>query len=135
LIRKETAMSTATVARIARRDLKALHGISMSIEGKPFVAIPLAILKELLKPAANETNEIPEGSVDAIPFMQATLAKNLKAARLEVRLTQDQIAERLKVTQPRISQAEGGHEPVGVAFVKRWLKACGLPEDWKPRSR
>ncbi len=124
-------MSTATMPK---RDLKALHGIPMSIEGEPFVAVPLAILKGLLKPAL-VANDIPEGSVEAIPFMRAALARNLKAARLEVALTQDQLAGRMKVTQPRISQAEGGLEPVSVAFTKRWLKACGLPEGWKARSR
>ena len=118
---------------LPKRDLKAIRGIPMTLEDKPFVAVPLPILKDLLKgaiPFASAAG-VPVGSIDARAFARHTLANNLKKARHQAQMTQVDIAKAMRVSQARISQVESGVEPVSVTFVKRWLKACGLPEDWK----
>jgi hypothetical protein len=44
------------------------------------------------------------------------------------------MAAKLSLSQTRVSLAERGTVPVSTTFVKKWLIACGLPEDWKARS-
>ena len=76
---------------------------------------------------------IPPGSVEAAPFMREIIAKRLKAARVEANLTQAALAEMMGVPETRITLAEGG-ERVGAAFINRWVKVCGLSDDWKPKA-
>jgi transcriptional regulator with XRE-family HTH domain len=64
--------------------------------------------------------------------MREAIAADLRTARTEAKLTQGQLAERMGLSQTRVSMAESGAEKVSLAFVKRWLGACGLPEDWQP---
>jgi DNA-binding XRE family transcriptional regulator len=100
-----------------------------------FVAVPMDVLRKLLASCANalpDLGEVPAGSVEAGPFMQDLIAADIRAARMESGFTQGQLATRMKVSQTRVSMAESGAEKVSLAFVKRWLSACGLPEDWKP---
>jgi DNA-binding XRE family transcriptional regulator len=118
---------------LSKRDLRAVQGIPMTWEDQPFVAVPLTILKDLLKrPAPGvPSSAVPVGSVDARAFARRAIAGTLKKARATAGLTQADLAKAMRISQARVSQAENGTEPVSVAFVKRWLKACNLPEGWK----
>jgi len=118
---------------LSKRDLRTVRGIPMIWEDQPFVAVPLSILKDLLKrpSAPPQPSGVPIGSVDARAFARTALADTLKKARSSVGMTQAGLAAAMRVSQARISQTESGAEPVSAVFVKRWLKACGLPEDWK----
>jgi hypothetical protein len=125
----------SALTTLPKQEIKALRGIPMKIENHLFVAVPVEILRILLAGGAAALpppDEIPAGSVEAKPFMIKALALNLRAARMEARLTQEQLAGRMKVSQTRVSLVEGGNEQVSAAFVKRWLKACSLPDGWKP---
>lgn len=125
------------VESIPKHELKAIRGIPMSIENRPFVAVPVDVLRVLLAASAAAgpvLSAIPPGSVEAGPFMRNMIAEDLRAARGEAKLTQGDLALKMKVSQTRVSMAESGAEKVSLAFVKRWLKACGLPEDWKPAT-
>jgi len=75
---------------------------------------------------------VPRGSVDAIAYAKETIAETLKAARHAAGLTQTELAQRLGRTQATISAAENGNMSVGERYVASLLKACKLPEDWKP---
>jgi len=72
--------------------------------------------------------------VDADAFMAKSIGEDLKAARLEAGLTQAQLAARTRKSQAMVSSAERGTIEVGLRYVQAVLKACGLPEDWKPRA-
>ncbi len=120
---------------LSKKAIKALQGIPMTIAERPFVAVPVDVLLGLIKGVATRPSEtLPAGSVEATTFAQARIASNLKASRLVAGLTQAEMAGRMGLSQTRISLAERGTVPVSTAFVKRWLSACGLPEDWKARS-
>ena len=117
---------------LSKRQLQLVRGIPMTVENQPFVAVPLTILKELLRRPAPDVGAegIPAGSVDARSFARSALAATLKRARNAASMTQADLAKKMRISQARVSQVEHGLEPVSVAFVKRWLKGCGLPEDW-----
>jgi len=121
----------ALAETMSRKDLKLLRGIPMRIDDQAFVAVPVGVLRTLLA-SLPEAGVPLEGLVEAGPFMRNLIAGDLRAARTRGGLTQSQLAIRMKVSQTRVSLAERGAEKVGLAFVKRWLHACGLPEDWKP---
>jgi ribosome-binding protein aMBF1 (putative translation factor) len=101
---------------------------TLNIGGIEYVVVPRA---EYLK----QVGIVPRGSVEARPFVQRLIAKDLKAAREEAGLTQAELAAKLEKSQTLVSQAEGGRERVGEKYVSAVLKACGLPKDWKPAKR
>jgi hypothetical protein len=120
---------------LSKNTLRALQGIPMTIEERPFVAIPVEVLRGLLKGTPIPPSKgLPPGSVEATSYAKASIAKNLKASRLAANLTQAGMAARMGLSQTRISLAERGTVPVSTAFVKRWLSACGFPENWTARA-
>jgi DNA-binding XRE family transcriptional regulator len=78
---------------------------------------------------------IPAGSVDAIDFARASIGKTLRAAREHAGLTQAELANALKKSQPMISGAESGSISVSARYVVAVLEACGLPQDWAGPSK
>lgn len=56
----------------------------------------------------------------------------IRAARTMCGLPQWRLAERLGVSQTAVSQAERGERLVDAAFLRRVLRVCRLPEDWRP---
>jgi hypothetical protein len=72
------------------------------------------------------------GAVDAEPFMNRSIARGLRSARVASRLTQSQLAAKLRKSQAMVSSAENGRVRVGERYVKAVLRACGLPADWIP---
>jgi transcriptional regulator with XRE-family HTH domain len=57
------------------------------------------------------------------------LAKRVRAARREARLTQVQLAKLLGVSQTVVSLAENGGSRIGDRYVRSVLKACGVLAD------
>jgi DNA-binding XRE family transcriptional regulator len=101
---------------------------TLQIAGVDYVVIPRA---EYLK----QVGIVPPGSVDALPYVQESIASALRAAREHAGLTQGELAEKLGKSQTMVSQAEGGRERVGERYVASVLKACRLPKNWKPKAR
>jgi hypothetical protein len=117
---------------LSKRSLKELQGIPMTIADRAFVAVPVEVLQNLLRaPRSVPSKEVPPGSVEALAFAGEAIARHLKAARRTAGLTQGEIAARMGISQTRVSLGERGAVPVSTVFVKRWLSACGLPEDWR----
>jgi DNA-binding XRE family transcriptional regulator len=128
----ETMVNTTTLPKSTIKDL---HGIPMTIGERAFVAIPLDVLQKLMENASTRPPKaLPPGSVEATSYAQTAIARNLKVSRLAAKLTQAGMAAKLSLSQTRVSLAERGTVPVSTTFVKKWLIACGLPEDWKARS-
>ncbi len=99
-----------------------------------FNQLPESIQGLLAKSASVPCSDgTPVDVVEAGPYMRNLIATDLRASRAESGLTQGELATKMKVSQTRVSRAEGGAEKVSLAFVKRWLIACGLPEDWKSK--
>jgi transcriptional regulator with XRE-family HTH domain len=68
---------------------------------------------------------------DALDYALASLGRDLKAAREHARLTQAELAKKLKTAQTTVSDSEAGKIRVSADYVASVLKACGLPQDWK----
>lgn len=62
----------------------------------------------------------PSSSVDR------EVVRALRAARIDAGLTQERLAERLGVTQSRVSTFERGHVVPDVPMLERWAAALDL---------
>jgi len=78
---------------------------------------------------------IPSGAVNAVTFGMESLGRSLRLAREEAGLTQAELAKRLRRSQAMVSSAETGTVRIGQRYVAAVLRACKLPEDWKPSRR
>lgn len=103
-----------------------MNARTMILDGEEYVVIPRAAYEKTMKA------KLPPGTVDALDFMTAAIAADLRAAREHAGLTQNALAEKLGKSQPMVSGAETGSIAVGEAYVAAVLKACGLPKMWKP---
>jgi len=74
---------------------------------------------------------IPAGSVDAVEYATASIARDLRAAREHAGLSQEQLAAKVKKSQAWVSGTESGRTKASERYVASVLKACGLPKDWK----
>jgi transcriptional regulator with XRE-family HTH domain len=93
---------------------------------REYVLIPKEEYEALTKALRTESD-------DAIAYGRASLAQDLLAARKAAELTQAELARRLRISQPLVSQAEQGKVKVGERYVASVLKACGLPSNWAPK--
>ena len=94
-----------------------------------YVIVPKAEYTKL-----QESAGVPPGSVDAHEYTRRMIGEDLRKAREAAGLSQVELAKKLKVSQPMVSGAESGRARVSERYVRRVLKACGLPEDWKPAT-
>ena len=101
-----------------------MNATSIVLEGKEYVILPK---REYLRLAGTG----PVG--DARSAIRAALAERLRAARERAGVSQQELAERLGVSQPMVSGAESGRVRVSERYARAVLKACGLPRDWAPR--
>ena len=100
-----------------------MNATSIVLEGKEYVILPK---REYLRLAGT-------GSIDdARTAIRTALAERLRAARERAGLSQQELADRLDVSQPMVSGAESGRVRVSERYGKAVLKACGLPRDWAP---
>jgi ribosome-binding protein aMBF1 (putative translation factor) len=104
---------------------------SIRIAGTEYVIVPKAEYLRLRRGAG-----IPAGNADAFDYVQRSIGEALRAAREKAKLTQVGLAKKLRKSQPLVAGAESGRVRVSERYVHAVLKACRLPEDWKPpRSR
>lgn len=61
-------------------------------------------------------------------FLRVSVANTLKKMRVEAELTQEQVAERAKMSQPEVSRLEraGGWSAPGLNTVARYADVCGF---------
>jgi hypothetical protein len=105
------------------------HTVTVTIDGTEYVAIPRADYIHMAREGSLA------GAVDAVEFARASIGADLRAAREHAKLTQEDLATKLRKSQTMVSQAEAGRVSVGERYVAAVLKACGLPKDWKPTKR
>jgi ribosome-binding protein aMBF1 (putative translation factor) len=74
---------------------------------------------------------IPEGSVDALEYVTASIATSLREAREVANLSQPELAKKMKKSQSMVAGAEAGRIRVSERYVQAVLKACKLPKDWQ----
>lgn len=67
---------------------------------------------------------------DGADWARAELGRTLCRARETAGLTQAQLAEKLSEPVETIARFEAGEESPSERFVRRVLKACGLPPNW-----
>ncbi len=109
----------------------------LEVKGERFVVIPESEYNELIHLSGDE-EPLPASlfddtdTEDADSFVAGIVTRNLKAARLVARLTQAELARKMKKSQAMISGAERGVIEIGVRYWEDVLKACKLPKDWKP---
>lgn len=94
--------------------------ITLTIDGEEYVAVPRA-----------EYDARSRGSVDALEFARRSIASSLRTARATAGLTQMRLAKKMGVSPMIVRHAEGGTSTVSESFVLSFLKACGLPKNWK----
>ena len=68
----------------------------------------------------------------ASDLLRWAISKDLRAARLSAQLTQAELARRIGRTQAAVSGSEAGKIRVSAAYAADVLRACGLPQDWRP---
>jgi mRNA interferase RelE/StbE len=98
---------------------------TMTLDGRDYVLVPISEYR-----AMQVAGIAP--AVDAIAHARASIGHTLRAAREAAGLTQAALAKRLRKSQPLIARAESGDMSVGERYVAAVLRACGLPETWKP---
>lgn len=104
--------------------LKAGSVATLEIHGEEFVLLPRVEYDRL--------RGIPVDAVDAAAFGMQSLGGSLRLAREAAGLTQAELAKKLRRSQSMVSSAETGTVRVGQRYVAAVLRACSLPEDWKP---
>lgn len=98
-----------------------VRGGTLTIAGREYVAVSSAAYGALRG---------GDVQVDAIVHARLSLARSLRAARKHAGLTRRELAKRLRTSIKSICKSELGRIAVTVKYVKRLLKACGLPLDW-----
>lgn len=105
-----------------------LTEISLTIPSDHAESICKAIhsLLELAKLSPRPTNKDGEElySIEEV-FPEGSPAMALRGLRTKEGITQKQLAERLGITQTRVSEMENGVRPISVAMAKRIAKAYG----------
>jgi DNA-binding XRE family transcriptional regulator len=107
--------------------LKVASVPSFEIHGEEFVLLPRVEYDRL--------RGIPSGAVNAVTFGMESIGRSLRLAREAAGLTQAELAKRLRRSQSMVSSAETGSVRIGERYVAAVLRACKLPEDWKPGRR
>ena len=55
-----------------------------------------------------------------------SIPAQLRAAREQVGLTQQELADRLGVQQSNVAAVETGKRVIGLPLLRRWASACGV---------
>jgi ribosome-binding protein aMBF1 (putative translation factor) len=99
---------------------------TFTLRGESFVIVP----RDHYEWLCSDRSTPPPGTVDAIDAAERSIAASLRKARETARLTQGELAKKLKKSQATVSMAERGAMQVGQRYIRAVLKACGLPKDW-----
>lgn len=101
---------------------------TLVIDNTEFVVVPKAEWLRLVGQTGPETLSPARQSV------REGIGRDLRKAREHAGLTQAELAKKLKKSQAMVSGAEKGTVKTGWPYAKAVLKACGLPEEWKPQD-
>ena len=104
-----------------------MEASNLMIDGREYVVLPKADYERLVAGDAGEPQ-----SRRAIDVILASLGRDLRLAREHAGLTQAALAKKLRKAQSTVSGSESGQIRVSERYVKAVLRACGLPEDWRP---
>lgn len=74
------------------------------------------------------------GAVEAVSYARGSIGADLRKARKHAKLTQAQLATKLRKSQAMVSGAERGTVSVSERYVAAVIKACKLPAQWNGRS-
>lgn len=99
-----------------------MKNVKVIIDGEEYVAVPRA---EYLRLTGGEA------PVEAVSFIQKALGKNLRAAREYGGFAVAALAGQLGVDTKTVRAAERGAIAVDSRYVRKVLRVCGLPRDWK----
>jgi ParB-like chromosome segregation protein Spo0J len=99
----------------------------LSIAGVDYVVVPSTEYLDLIG-RASAGARLPEAKALVI----AEMGRRVRAARAEAGLSQAELAQRMGMSQARVSRAESGLVSLSAAFLARVHKACGLDVDWIP---
>lgn len=66
--------------------------------------------------------------------MASPIGRAVRTARLAVGMTQEQLAEGIGVSQPRLSAIERGESPPGLAQIRQIEQALGLTDGYLLRA-
>jgi hypothetical protein len=108
---------------------------TMTLANREYVLVPkqdfLSLTKGQRVLPDSPANDPLAGAVPAVPFAMKSIGRQLFAARAVAGLTQAALAKKLACSQTMVSLAEKGRKHVGVEYVRRVLRACRLPKDWR----
>jgi DNA-binding XRE family transcriptional regulator len=94
---------------------------TIEVKGERFVLVPEKEFRRLTQvPALPEP--AADGTVDAIAYARASVARDLILARRKAGLTQDQLARTAKVRPETISRLESGLQTITEATMKKLLR-------------
>ena len=62
------------------------------------------------------------------------IASTLKARRIELGLTQQQLADKLRIKQSNVSQIESGEKGLSIPMLLRYCKALKLELTFTPKD-
>jgi DNA-binding XRE family transcriptional regulator len=115
---------------------------SVVLEGKPYVLVPKEEFERIeLKAEAAELPPLPEraadGTVPAIEFARVSMARDIILARVELGLTQPELAQRAGIRIETLRRVESGKHTLSVATIDkidRALKRAAKAQRRRRRS-
>jgi DNA-binding XRE family transcriptional regulator len=69
-----------------------------------------------------------------VGFEEESAILALVRARTEAKLTQKDVADALKVSQPYIAQIERGSKPMSLSLMFRYANVVGVAVDFRPQA-
>ena len=105
---------------------------SIKLGDTEYVIIPRAEYLRLRTKSGTAAHELAD-AVDAVHYARNSIGADLKKARSHAKLTQIQLARKLRKSQALVSGAERGTVSVSERYVAAVLKACKLPANWNGR--
>jgi hypothetical protein len=99
-----------------------MNGVgSLKIGEEEYVVIPRSEYLRLQE-------ALPAGSVDAVEYAVASIAKDLRAMRAAAALSQLELAKKLKVSQSMVANAEAGRARVGESYIPAGDEGLQAPQ-------
>lgn len=95
----------------------------ITLNGEAFVLVPKAEYDRLLG--------LPDGCVEAEPFLSEAIGDHLRRIREAAGMTQVALAKRLGRSQAFVCGTERGTTRVGERYLRSVLEACGAEEEEK----
>jgi len=121
---------------MASMKLESVPPKTIEVGGRPYVLVPPNEYKQLrLQADAGQLPPLPErgpdGNYPAIEYVRASIARDIILSRVEVGLTQEELAKRARIRLSTLQRVESGqHSPTVEAIDKidRALKQAAKPK-------